>query len=531
MSATDDGIAVDNADSATLVLAAATSFKNSTTSAPTRPRGASARWRRSAGKIFDALRQAHVEDHQTLFRRVSLDLGKTAAAKWPTDQRIKDFAAGNDPDLAALVFQYGRYLLIASSRPGGQPANLQGIWNDSLNPPWDSKWTVNINTEMNYWPAEVANLSECTEPLFDMIARLCRHRRARRRRHTTARAAGCCITTPTSGAARRRSTPATTASGSPAARGCASTCGSITCSPATRIPRAARLSGDERRGALLRRLPDEDPITGRLISGPSNSPEQGGLVMGPTMDHEIIRAPVRQHGRGGAHSRSDDAICRAARQRCARKSRRNQIGQYGQLQEWMEDKDDPKNHHRHVSHLWAVYPGGEITPAQTRNSSAAARQSLIFRGDAATGWSMGWKINLWARFLDGDHAYHAEKPAQPVWTEAHGRRRHVSEPVRRPSAVPDRRQLRRHCRHRRDAAAKPDRRNRAAARLAERLADGCVKGLRARGGFEVDISWKDGKLSSAVIHSLNGNPVRLRCGEATKTVTVEKGGTIQWDGK
>ena len=166
----DNATSVENADSAMLVLAAATSFKDFQDISADPAARNDATLAAVGGKDFDTLLQAHLADYQPLFRRVSLDLGQTAAAKLPTDQRIKGFASGNDPGLAALAFQYGRYLLIASSRAGGQPANLQGLWNDSLKPPWDSKWTVNINTEMNYWPAEVANLSECTEPLFDMIA-------------------------------------------------------------------------------------------------------------------------------------------------------------------------------------------------------------------------------------------------------------------------------------------------------------------------------------------------------------------------
>ena len=164
--ASQEGITVENADSAVLVLAAATSFKDYQDISIDPSERSRAMIQAVAGRSYDQLLRAHLADYQELFGRVTLDLGRTDAAKLPTDERIKNFSTGNDPDLAALVFQYGRYLLIASSRAGGQPANLQGIWNESLQPPWGSKWTVNINTEMNYWPAEVCNLSECAAPLF-----------------------------------------------------------------------------------------------------------------------------------------------------------------------------------------------------------------------------------------------------------------------------------------------------------------------------------------------------------------------------
>ncbi len=186
-------------------------------------------------KSYEQLLKAHLADYQALFRRVSLDLGRTEAAKLPTDERIRNFATGNDPDLAALTFQYGRYLLIASSRAGGQPANLQGIWNEPIcDPAWGSKWTVNINTEMNYWPAEVGQPLRMHRAAVRPDRGLRGHRPQDGAGALRRAAAGCCITTPTSGAARRRSTTATTASGPPAAPGCASICGNITCSLATR---------------------------------------------------------------------------------------------------------------------------------------------------------------------------------------------------------------------------------------------------------------------------------------------------------
>ena len=219
------------------------------------------------------------------------------------------------------------------------------------------------------------------------------------------RAAGCCTTTPTSGAARRRSTSRTTASGRPAAPGSAITSGNITCSPATATSWAGGPIPVMKDAALF--FVDvlvKDPRTGWLISTPSNSPEQGGLVAGPTMDHQLIRDLFANTAQAAAILGVDLRARRSARGD-AGSIAPNQVGQHGQLQEWLEDKDDPKNQHRHVSHLWGLHPGSEITPRGTPALAAAARQSLVFRGDGGTGWSKAWKINFWARFLDGDHAH------------------------------------------------------------------------------------------------------------------------------
>jgi len=232
LAARDGKIIVTAADSATLILAGSTNFKNyEDVSADPRERNQTT-FSTLHGKSFDALRAQHIADYQSLFRRVSLDLGSTPAASLPTAERIALFAKANDPALVALLFQYGRYLMIASSRPGGQPANLQGLWNESNNPPWDSKYTDNINTEMNYWPVEETALPECQLPLFDALQDLSASG-GRTASSITAPTAGCSTTISTCGAAPPPSTPPTTASGRPAARGSPPTFGSITCSLAT----------------------------------------------------------------------------------------------------------------------------------------------------------------------------------------------------------------------------------------------------------------------------------------------------------
>ena len=527
----DDGIVVENADSATLLLAAATSYKNFNDISADPAKLCAAALNAVAKKDFAALRAAHENDYQALFGRVTLDLGKSDASNLPTDQRLKNFAAGNDPDLAALAFQYGRYLLIASSRAGGQPANLQGIWNDSLHPAWDSKWTVNINTEMNYWPAEVANLSECTAPLFDLIA-------------------GCAATGAKTAQAQygahgwvlhhntdlwRGTAPINASNHGIWVSGGAWLCQHLwehylfTGDREFLAKTAYPLMHDA--ALFFTDYLTRDPITGKLISGPSNSPEEGGLVMGPTMDHEIIRA-LYANTAAAAKILGRDKKFAAQLEAMRAEIVPQQIGQYGQLQEWVEDKDVPTNHHRHVSHLWAVYPGNEITPAQT-NLFAAARQSLIYRGDEATGWSMGWKINLWARFLDGDHANRMLKlllkPVHDRGTMGGGGMYPNLFDAHPPFQI--------------------DGNFGAASGIAEMLLQsqngeivllpalpkewsaGRVGGLRARGGFEVSLEWKDGRLVQAQVKSLLGNPLMIRYGDRTMKLETGRNQLIAVDGE
>jgi alpha-L-fucosidase 2 len=543
-------LTVVHADSATLILAGATNFKNfRDVSADPAARNA-ATLDALRAKTYEALLAGHEADYRKLFQRVSLDLGTSPTAALPTDERVAAFAKGNDPALVALVFQYGRYLMIGSSRPGGQPANLQGLWNESDSPPWDSKYTDNINTEMNYWPVEETNLSECQLPLFDALKDLAQTGAVVAREHYGAR--GWVVHHNFD--LWRGAAPINASN-----HGIWQSGGAWL---STHLWEHYLFTGDKQflrdtayplmKGAALFFVDSlvKDPQSGLLYTGPSNSPEQGGLVMGPAMDREIVRSLF---GETIAASRilGTDAALREQLTGLRGQIAPSRVGQYGQLQEWMEDKDDPKNDHRHVSHLWAVYPGAEITPYGTPDLFKAARQSLIYRGDAATGWSMGWKINLWARFLDGDHAYKIlQNLIQPANDSSPGHPGRAGLFANLFDAHPPfqidgnfgatagitEMLLQSDDPHGTATSLTPAQTGEAAfvtllPALPAALPSGKVTGLRARGGVGVDIEWRDGKLVKATLTPDASKPIRIRYAGQESEVAGKSGVPIEFTGK
>jgi alpha-L-fucosidase 2 len=518
LSASGDALQLSGADSATLLLTAATSYRNYQDVSGDPDAASKTALAKVSQRSFDALCAAHVKDYQTLFQRVTLDLGTTAAAGQPTDQRIVNFNRQADPQLATLYFQYGRYLLIASSRPGSQPANLQGIWNESTTPPWDSKWTTNINTEMNYWPAEVTALSECHEPLFDMLDDLVATGSRTAQVHYGAR--GWVFHHNTD--LWRGAAPINHANHGIWPTGGAWLCHHLwerylyTRDKAFLAQRAYPVM----RGAALFFVDSlvEDPRSGWLISTPSNSPEIGGLVAGPTMDHQIIRSLFRACIQASEMLGIDEDF-RGQLSQMVPRIAPNQIGRHGQLQEWLEDKDNPKEQHRHVSHLWGLHPGSEITPRGTPELCAAAKQSLEFRGDGGTGWSLAWKINFWARFEDGSRAYRLLSnlltpqrtypnmfdSCPPFQIDGNfGGAAGIAEMLLQSHAD--------------QIAILP-------AWPAEVWPTGSVAGLRARGGLQVDIRWEQSRAKSALLTALadGEHTVRPPVGQAIETARLSGG--------
>ncbi len=528
-------IVVSNAYAALLFIGAATSYRSYKDTSGNPTEIVSEQVKLASQKTFFSMRAAHVREHQRLFHRVNLDLGRTSAADLPADQRPAQFLQGRDPHLATLYFQYGRYLLISSSRPGTQPANLQGIWNYLMTPPWESKYTININTEMNYWPAETANLSECHEPLLRMVSELVENGARTARVQYGARGWVCHHNTDL----WRQTAPI-----DGPLWGFWPTGGAWLC---THLWQHYLFTNDQK--FLARAYPTmkgaaeffldtlvEEPRHKWLVTCPSISPENKhpadvAICAGPTMDTQIIRDLFDQCVRTTEILNVDKefaASLTAAREHLAPM----QIGKAGQLQEWLDDWDleAPERQHRHVSHLYGLFPSNQITQA-TPDLFAAARKTLDLRGDVGTGWSLAWKINFWARLRDGDRAYVLlEKALTPVYTKEFGggggvyRNLFDAHPPFQidgnfgaTSGIVEMLMQS----HTREIEILPA--------LPKAWPNGAVTGLRARGGFEVDIVWKDNVLDHATIRSITGTECHIRYREKTKRLRFKRGSSIRVD--
>jgi alpha-L-fucosidase 2 len=555
-----DGLKVENADEAVVLLTCGTTYllDDAKGYRGADPHVAAQRLEAAAKKPYAKLKAAHIADYQKYFHRVRFDLGNSPAANLPTDVRLKNYGDGkNDPGLTALFFQFGRYLMISSSRPDDPlPANLQGIWADGLKPPWQSDYHVNINLQMIYWPAEPANLGEMHLPMLNMTTN---------------------FVLPGSKTAKAYFGPDTpgwvmgyTANGwswtSPGERlswgiwfgGSGWLCRHLWEHYAyTQDKNYLRQVYPTMRGAsefwLANLVEGED---GKLITSPSSSPENNfitdqGVVStvteGATMERSIVWDLFDKTARAATALGADANF--AAKLVAARdRIRPLQIGKAGQLMEWNGDWDmnSREPHHRHLSHLYALYPGDQIDPLTMPDLTAAAKKSIETRGDNGTGWSIAWKENLWARLRDGDHALrllatqlHSTQQTGVVMAEAGGTYPNLFD-AHPPFQIDGNfgavsgmveMLLQSHERY-------IDSRSGIECYVIDLLpalpkawASGSVNGLRARGGFAVDITWRDGKLVEAKIHSDAGHPARLRYGAITRELALKERGTFSWKGK
>jgi len=535
IAATDTSVNVSNANEVTIFISIATNFVNYHDISADESAAANTYLDKAYVKDYSDLLKSSIAAYQKYFNRVSLNLGVTDSVKNPTDRRLAGFAGGNDPQLVELYFQYGRYLLISSSQPGGQPANLQGIWNDKMNPPWGSKYTININAEMNYWPAEETNLPEMHLPLIQMTKDLSITGQGTAK---TMYGVGGWVAHHNTDIWRITGPIDAIYSGLWPSGGAWLS---------TQLWDRYLYNGDKTylksvysalRGAAQFYLEFlmEEPEHKWLVISPSNSPEnnpaayyeevtgrngkprRNGLSIdaGVTMDNQLAFDIFSYTIEAAKVLNKDQEF--AAKLAAARKRLPPmQVGQYSQLQEWMHDLDDPNDHNRHVSHLYGVYPSNQISPYRTPELFDAARTSLIYRGDVSTGWSMGWKVNFWARFLDGNHAYKLIKDqltpigknsggggTYPNLFDAHppfqidgnfGCTAGITEMLMQSfdgalfllPAIPD------------------------------DWKDGSITGLRARGGFEiVSMKWHNGQLNEVKIKSTLGGNCRLRVANKVK---------------
>ena len=530
LNSTDTSLSIQNANVATIYISIATNFNSYNDISGDENKRAADYLNKAYVRSFAAILPAHIAMYQKYFNRVKLDLGNTDEANLPTDERLKKFNSANDPQLVTLYYQYGRYLLISSSQPGGQPANLQGIWNDKIRPPWDSKYTININAEMNYWPAEKTNLAELHEPFLQMVKDISVTGQQTARDMYGAR-----------GWAAHHNTDIWRITGAVdgATWGVWSAAGGWA---SQHLWEHYLYSGDKTFLAAIYSVLKgastfyvdflvEHPRYHWWVINPDMSPEnapkahQGSsLDAGTTMTNQIIFDIFSSTIRAAGILKKDAAFIDTLKQ-MRKLLPPMHIGQHGQLQEWVEDIDDPNDNHRHISHLYGLFPSNQISPYGTPELYSAAKTTLIHRGDISTGWSMGWKVNWWARMLDGDHAYKLiQNQLTPVGTneggggtynnlfDAHppfqidgnfGCTSGITEMLMQSGGG--------------EIHLLPA--------LPNEWQNGTIRGLRAIGGFEIiNMEWKAAKLVKLVINSNLGGNLRLRVPNA---IRFSSGGSLK----